>query len=50
MGAYERASIRGFHVLQVVYLVTGVAVIWCTPRIPTTPSPAPLRGAPERTG
>ena len=28
----EIASIRGFHVLQVVYLVTGAAVIWRTPR------------------
>ena len=27
----EVASIRGFHVLQVVYLVTGVLVIWFTP-------------------
>ena len=27
----EIASIRGFHVLQVVYLVTGGALIWCTP-------------------
>ncbi|MBJ7336107.1 hypothetical protein [Mycolicibacterium sp.] len=31
----EIASIRGFHVLQAVYLVTGVAVIWCTPRVAT---------------
>lgn len=30
----EIASIRGFHFLQVVYLVTGAAVIWCTPATP----------------
>ena len=28
----EIASIRGFHFLQVIYFVTGVAVIWFTPR------------------
>ncbi|MEH6821264.1 MAG: hypothetical protein V7706_15080 [Dietzia psychralcaliphila] len=44
----EIASIRGFHVLQVVYLVTGAAVIWCTPATPTS-STTP-RGASERTG
>ncbi|MGN7157540.1 hypothetical protein ACTHRK_15745 [Dietzia cercidiphylli] len=44
----EIASIRGFHVLQVVYLVTGAAVIWCTPATPT--SPTTPRGASERTG
>lgn len=27
----EVASIRGFHILQLVYLVTGVLVIWFTP-------------------
>ena len=27
----EVASIRGFHVLQVVYLVTGVLVVCWTP-------------------
>jgi hypothetical protein len=27
----EIASIRGFHVLQVIYLVTGVLVVWWTP-------------------
>ena len=27
----EVASIRGFHLLQAVYLVTGVLVIWFTP-------------------
>jgi hypothetical protein len=27
----EIASIRAFHVLQVVYLVTGVLVVWLTP-------------------
>jgi hypothetical protein len=28
----EIASIRAFHFLQVIYLVTGVAVIWFTPK------------------
>ena len=28
----EVASIRGFHVLQVVYLCTGAAVLWCVIR------------------
>ncbi|MET3862633.1 hypothetical protein ABIE38_003579 [Dietzia sp. 2505] len=48
----EIASIRGFHFLQVVYLVTGVAVIWCTPRTPSTspPSPTPREGASDGTG
>lgn len=27
----EIASIRGFHILQVIYLLTGTAVIWLTP-------------------
>jgi hypothetical protein len=27
----EVASIRGFHVLQVLYLVTGALVVWWTP-------------------
>lgn len=27
----EVASIRGFHFLQVIYLVTGALVVWCTP-------------------
>jgi hypothetical protein len=27
----EVASIRGFHILQVIYLVTGALVIWSTP-------------------
>ena len=27
----EIASIRGFHVLQVIYLVTGALVVWWTP-------------------
>ena len=27
----EIASIRGFHILQVVYFVTGAAVLWWTP-------------------
>ncbi|MEN3122190.1 hypothetical protein [Janibacter sp. LM] len=30
----EVASIRGFHVLQVVYLVTGVLVVAWTPALP----------------
>lgn len=30
----EIASIRGFHFLQVVYIVTGAAVIWFTPATP----------------
>ncbi|MFN3340185.1 MAG: hypothetical protein ACK40Z_10860 [Dietzia sp.] len=48
----EVASIRGFHFLQVVYLVTGAAVIWCTPTTPapTTPTPPTPNGASERTG
>jgi hypothetical protein len=28
----EIASIRAFHFLQVIYLVTGALVIWFTPR------------------
>ena len=28
----EIASIRGFHILQVIYLLTGAAVLWLTPR------------------
>ena len=27
----EVASIRGFHFLQVIYLVTGALVVTCTP-------------------
>jgi hypothetical protein len=27
----EVASIRGFHFLQVIYVVTGALVVWCTP-------------------
>ncbi len=27
----EVASIRGFHILQVIYLLTGVLVLWWTP-------------------
>jgi hypothetical protein len=27
----EVASIRGFHFLQVIYLVTGALVVWLTP-------------------
>jgi hypothetical protein len=33
----EIASIRAFHPLQVIYLVTGALVIWFTPR----PQPVP---------
>lgn len=28
----EVASIRGFHVLQILYFVTGASVVWFTPR------------------
>ena len=28
----EIASIRAFHFLQVIYFVTGAAVIWFTPK------------------
>jgi hypothetical protein len=28
----EIASIRGFHILQVIYLLTGAAVLWLTPQ------------------
>jgi hypothetical protein len=35
----EVASIRGFHVLQVVYFCTGAAVLWCTVRVETIPAP-----------
>lgn len=27
----EMASIRGFHFLQVMYFISGAAVMWCTP-------------------
>jgi len=30
--AGEIASIRGFHFLQVIYVMTGAAVIWYTPK------------------
>jgi hypothetical protein len=33
----EIASIRGFHFLQVVYFVTGAAVIWFTPKAESVP-------------
>ncbi|MFN3599963.1 MAG: hypothetical protein ACK4UY_01085 [Dietzia sp.] len=50
----EVASIRGFHFLQVVYLATGAAVIWCTPSTPITPTtpttPSSPRGAVDSTG
>jgi hypothetical protein len=38
----EIASIRAFHVLQLVYVVTGVAVVWLTPA--TTPPAARAPG------
>jgi hypothetical protein len=28
----EIASIRAFHILQVIYLATGAAVLWLTPQ------------------
>ena len=33
----EIASIRGFHILQVIYFVTGAAVIWFTPKAESVP-------------
>ena len=36
----EVASIRGFHFLQVIYLVTGALVVWWTPAR-EVPSSAP---------
>src|SRR5664280_3240687 len=33
----EIASIRGLHFLQVVYFVTGAAVIWLTPKAESVP-------------
>lgn len=33
----EIASIRAFHVLQAIYLVTGLGALWLTPRT-TTPA------------
>jgi hypothetical protein len=33
----EVASIRGFHFLQVIYLLTGALVVWYTPRAPSAP-------------
>ncbi|GAA0972807.1 hypothetical protein ENKNEFLB_01756 [Nocardioides aquaticus] len=36
----EIASIRGFHVLQVVYLVTGALVVAWTPARPAAAAPA----------
>lgn len=36
----EIASIRGFHVLQVVYLVTGALVVAWTPARPAAATPA----------
>lgn len=30
----EIASIRAFHFLQVIYLVSGALVVWCTPAVP----------------
>jgi hypothetical protein len=34
----EAASIRGFHFLQVIYLVTGGLVVWCTPNRDADPA------------
>lgn len=42
----EIASIRGFHVLQVIYLVTGALVVAWTPARP--PAAAPSRGRATR--
>ncbi|AVZ40805.1 MULTISPECIES: hypothetical protein [unclassified Dietzia] len=44
--AAEIASIRGFHFLQVVYVVTGVAVIWCTPTAPSSTTSPPASVSP----
>jgi hypothetical protein len=38
----EVASIRAFHPLQVIYLVTGVLVVAATPRRHEAASPAPV--------
>jgi hypothetical protein len=46
----EVASIRGFHFLQVIYLVTGALVVWWTPAATDRASPTQRRGdrAPRR--
>jgi hypothetical protein len=44
----EVASIRAFHVLQVVYLVTGVLVVCWTPSGPAVRSPPRPRTAAPR--
>jgi hypothetical protein len=36
----EIASIRGFHFLQVIYLVTGALVVWWTPARDRSSRPA----------
>jgi len=52
----EIASIRGFHVLQVVYFVTGGLVIWMTParsrsiRLPAPNSPESIEGPGNEVG
>lgn len=43
----EVASIRAFHVLQLVYLVTGVLVVTWTPSRGRSPTPSGGRGSPE---
>jgi hypothetical protein len=40
----EVASIRGFHVLQVIYLVTGALVVAWTPARDTSSSASPAEG------
>ena len=52
----EIASIRGFHVLQVVYFVTGGMVIWLTPALvrsaglPAPTSPEAIEGSGDEVG
>jgi hypothetical protein len=52
----EIASIRGFHVLQVVYFVTGGMVIWLTPALvrsaglPAPTSPEAVEGSGDEVG
>lgn len=41
----EIASIRGWHVLQVIYLVTGALVVTWTPARPRPTDPLAARGA-----
>jgi hypothetical protein len=44
----EIASIRAFHVLQVIYVITGGVVLWLTPRSPAAGGPAPVPLEPPR--